>query len=176
MNEEEQARMERTLKMAKQNSTAKDSIDLDALEMETNYPVGIQLNKALENPGSDFDLVLREGDQLIVPQYINTVKINGEVMYPNTVLYQKGKRLKHYINQAGGFGQTAKKSKVYVVYMNGTVAEVSGGSSKRIQPGCEIIVPAKPDKKGMSIGEILSIGTSTASLGAIVASMITLFK
>lgn len=176
MNEEEQARMERTLKMAKQNSTAKDSIDLDALDMETNYPVGIQLEKALEKPGSDFDLVLREGDRLIVPQYINTVKINGEVMYPNTVLYQKGKRLKHYIHQSGGFGPRAKKSKVYVVYMNGTVAEVSGGSSKAIQPGCEIIVPSKPEKRGMTTGEILSIGTSTASLGAIIASMITLFK
>jgi len=146
------------------------------LDMETNYPVGIQLNKALENPGSDFDLVIREGDQLIVPQYINTVKINGEVMYPNTVLYQKGKRLKHYIHQSGGFGPRAKKSKVYVVYMNGTVAEVSGGSSKAIQPGCEIIVPSKPEKRGMTTGEILSIGTSTASLGAIIASMITLFK
>lgn len=176
MNEEEQARMERTVKMAKQNSTAKDSIDLEALDMETNYPVGIQLDKALAKPGSDYDLVLREGDRLIVPQYINTVKINGEVMYPNTVLYQKGKRLKHYINQAGGFGQRAKKSKVYVVYMNGTVAEVKGGSSKAIQPGCEIIVPGKPEKRGMTTGEIISLGSSTASLGAIIASMITLFK
>ena len=97
-------------------------------------------------------------------------------MYPNTVVYQKGKKLKHYINQAGGFGQKARKSKVFVVYMNGTVAEVSGNSSKAIQPGCEIVVPAKPDKRGMTTAEIISLGTSAASLGAIIASMITLFK
>ena len=176
MNEEETARLERTLKMAKKNATEKDSIKVESLETDTNYPVGIQLEKALANPGSDYDLVLREGDQLLVPQYINTVKINGEVMYPNTVVYQKGKKLKHYINQAGGFGQKARKSKVFVVYMNGTVAEVSGNSSKAIQPGCEIVVPAKPDKRGMTTAEIISLGTSAASLGAIIASMITLFK
>lgn len=176
MNEEETARLERTLKMAKKNATEKDSIKIESLETDTNYPVGIQLEKALANPGSDYDLVLREGDKLLVPQYINTVKINGEVMYPNTVVFQKGKKLKHYINQAGGFGQKARKSKVFVVYMNGTVAEVSGNSSKAIQPGCEIVVPAKPDKRGMSTAEVISLGTSIASLGAIIASMITLFK
>ena len=97
-------------------------------------------------------------------------------MFPNTVLYEKGKRLNHYINQAGGYGQRAQKNKVYVVYMNGTVAQVKGGSSKYIQPGCEIIVPNKPDKKGMSLGEIIGLSSSIASLGAIVATLLTLTK
>ena len=113
---------------------------------------------------------------MIVPQYVNTVKINGTVMFPNTVLYQKGKRLKYYISQAGGYGQRAQKNKAYVVYMNGTVAQLKGGSSKHIQPGCEIIVPDKPDKKGMSLGEIIGLSSSIASLGAIVATLLTLTK
>ena len=175
MTPEEIARQEKTLEMAAR-SAGKDSIDVDKLVAENIYPVGITLEKALTNPGSDADLVLREGDELIVPQYVNTVKINGTVMFPNTVLYQKGKRLKHYINQAGGFGQRAQKNKVYVVYMNGTVAQVKGGSSKYIQPGCEIIVPNKPDKKGMSLGEIIGLSSSIASLGAIVATLLTLTK
>lgn len=175
MTPEEIARQEKTLEIATR-STGKDSIDVDKLVAENIYPVGITLEKALTNPGSDADLVLREGDELIVPQYVNTVKINGTVMFPNTVLYQKGKRLKHYINQAGGFGQRAQKNKVYVVYMNGTVAQVKGGSSKYIQPGCEIIVPNKPDKKGMSLGEIIGLSSSIASLGAIVATLLTLTK
>ena len=175
MTPEEIARQEKTLEIATR-STGKDSIDVDKLVAENIYPVGITLEKALTNPGSDADLVLREGDELFVPQYVNTVKINGTVMFPNTVLYQKGKRLKHYINQAGGFGQRAQKNKVYVVYMNGTVAQVKGGSSKYIQPGCEIIVPNKPDKKGMSLGEIIGLSSSIASLGAIVATLLTLTK
>ncbi|MDD3254361.1 MAG: SLBB domain-containing protein [Parabacteroides sp.] len=175
MTPEEIARQEKTLEMAAR-SAGKDSIDADKLVAENIYPVGITLEKALANPGSDADLVLREGDELFVPQYVNTVKINGTVMFPNTVLYEKGKRLNHYINQAGGYGQRAQKNKVYVVYMNGTVAQVKGGSSKYIQPGCEIIVPNKPDKKGMSLGEIIGLSSSIASLGAIVATLLTLTK
>lgn len=154
----------------------KDSIDINQLEVDSIYTVGIQLEKALAKPGSDFDLVLREGDKLIVPQYVNTVKINGAVMFPNTVLYEKGKNIKYYISQAGGFGQTAQKNKAYVVYMNGTVAQLKGNSAKKIQPGCEIIVPNKQEKKGMSLGEIIGLSSSIASLGAIVATLLTLTK
>lgn len=175
MTPEEIARQEKTLQIATKD-TGKDSIDINKLDVDSIYPVGIHLEKALATPGSDYDLVLREGDQLIVPQYVNTVKINGTVMFPNTVLFQKGKRLKYYINQAGGYGQRAQKNKAYVVYMNGTVAQLKGGSSKHIQPGCEIIVPDKPDKKGMSLGEIIGLSSSIASLGAIVATLLTLTK
>lgn len=97
-------------------------------------------------------------------------------MFPNTVLYEKGENLNHYISQAGGYGQRAQKNKVYVVYMNGTVARVKGGSRKAIKPGCEIIVPEKPEKKGMSLGEIIGLSSSIASLGAIVATLLTLTK
>lgn len=176
MNEEELARANKTIKVAKQKSIGKDSIQIENLEVDSVYTVGIQLEKALNMPGSDFDLVMREGDNLIIPQQISTVKINGAVMYPNTVFFEKGKKLKHYINQAGGYDSKAKKNKAYVVYMNGTVAQLGKGNNSTIEPGCEIIIPTKEEKKGISLAEIISISSSTASLAAVVASLISLLK
>ena len=110
--------------------------------METTdvYTVGIDLEKALANPGGDYDVVVRDGDRVIVPEYNGTVKISGNVLFPNTVAYMAGKNWKHYINQAGGFGNRSKKSKSYIVYQNGTVSQVGKG---KIEPGCEIVVPKK---------------------------------
>lgn len=173
MTSEEQVRMKAALRMSKLGS---DSIDVDKLDLGTTYNVGIELDKALANPGSEIDVVLREGDRIVVPQYLNTVKINGEVMYPNTVSFLKGKKVKHYIEQSGGYTSNAKKSQAYVVYMNGTIARAKGGGKNLIQPGCEIIVPAKPDRKGLSLPEILSIGTSTASLATMIATIANLIK
>ena len=153
-----------------------DSISMKKLDLSTRYSVGIDLEKALKNPGSEYDMVLREGDILYVPEYVSTVKINGAVMYPNTVLYKKGENLKYYINQAGGFGNGAKKRRAYVVYMNGTVSRLKSRSSKAIEPGCEIIVPAKDPKKKMSAAEIIGMGTSAASLATMVATLVNLFK
>ena len=147
---------------------------MDKLQLSNVYSVGIDLEKALANPGSDFDMVLREGDRLVVPQYVSTVKISGDVMYPNTALYQKDKKLKYYIEQAGGYGERAKKSKAFVVYMNGTVARAKG--NVKIEPGCEIIVPSKPNKKGVTFAEIMGILTSTASIGTMAASIANLVK
>lgn len=175
MNEEERRRQADVLRMAR-SGEGKDSISIEKLDMGTTYAVGIDLEKALENPGSDYDLVLREGDHLFIPEYVNTVKISGSVMYPNTVLYKDGKKLKHYVNLAGGYGSDAKKSKAYVIYMNGTVAKLSKYKSSLIQPGCEIIIPSKPESKKMSVAEVMSIGTTSASLATMIASMVNLFK
>lgn len=175
MTEEELRRKEDVLRMA-QMGAAGDSISLQQLEVSDTYSVGINLEEALKHPGSDYDMVLREGDMLFVPEYVSTVKINGAVMYPNTVSYREGENLKYYINQAGGFGEGAKKRKVYVVYMNGTVSRVKAGSSKGIEPGCEIIVPSKDPSKRMSVGEIIGMGTSAASLATMIATMVNLFK
>ncbi|MCC8188388.1 MAG: SLBB domain-containing protein [Bacteroides sp.] len=174
MSEEEQKRKEDALRMARLSE--KDSISLETLDVSNRYSVGIDLEKALENPMSDHDMVLREGDILYVPELISTVKINGAVMYPNTVLYTSGKSLRYYINQAGGFADSAKKKKTYVIYMNGTVSRVRSGNLNKIEPGCEIIVPSKEEKRRMSTAEILSISTSTASLATMVATMVNLFK
>lgn len=175
MTEEERRRQEDALRIAK-SSEGRDSISVEKLNISDTYTVGIRLDLALSNPGSDYDIVMKEGDVLYVPEYINTVKISGAVMYPNTVSYKQGADLKYYINQAGGYGNLAKKRKAYVIYMNGTVSRLKSSNRKAIEPGCEIIVPSKEEKKRMSAAEILSMGSTTASLAAVVASLVNLFK
>ena len=134
----------------------------------TTYFVGIELDKALANPGSDEDLVLREGDRLIVPVYNGTVKINGEVMYPNTVGFEAGKKASYYINMAGGYSNKAKKGKAYIIYMNGDVAKVSKGA--KVRPGCEIVVPAKAQNK-MSTAETVTLGSGIVSISTMIATL-----
>ena len=149
------------------------------LELDSIYSVGIDLEKALANPGSHADVVLREGDQLIIPEMSNTVKINGAVMMPNTVTYQKGKSVKYYISQAGGFANGARKNKAFIIYMNGQVAEVKWSSSKSIiEPGCEIVVPIKDKSKAdkWSIQTIIGIASSLGSLGLTAASIANILK
>lgn len=175
MTEEEQRRQADAVRMARMGE-GKDSISVEKLNISDTYTVGINLEKAISNPGSDFDLVLREGDVLFIPEYINTVKISGAVMYPNAVLYKRGESLRYYINQAGGYGNLAKKKKAYVVYMNGTVSRLKSRDKKAIEPGCEIIVPSKEEKKRMSTAEILGMGSTTASIAAMIATMVNLFK
>ena len=143
------------------------------LETSETFPVGIHLDKALANPGGDDDIVLRDGDRLIVPEYNGTVKISGNVLYPNTVAFNDGKGYKHYINQAGGFGPRAKKSKTYIVYQNGTVSKATKG---KIEPGCELIVPTKPERNASNVMQWISLGTSFASLATMIASIANLIK
>ena len=143
-------------------------------EIPDYYPVGIELDKALKNPGSDYDIVLREGDEIYVPSYNGTVKINGEVMYPNSVAFKDGKSAKYYIKQAGGYNRYAKKDMAYVIYMNGTVAKVSDGA--KVRPGCEIVVPQKAMNRKMSITEYLAIGSSAASVATMAVTIANLLK
>lgn len=173
MNEEERAVRDAALRAAQQNRGA-DSVSLEKLMADDYYAVGIELDKALSNPGSDYDVVLREGDRLVVPEYVSTVKINGDVMYPNTTVYLKDKRVKYYIAQAGGYGARAKRNKAYIVYLNGRVARVKGRA--KVEPGCEIIVPSKRDRKRMGIAEILGLTTSAASIGTMAASIANMTK
>ena len=148
-----------------------DSVSLSKLELGDTRSVGINLDKAIENPGSDeFDIVLRDGDRLIVPLYTNTVTVNGEIMYPNTVAYKKGEKLSYYINQAGGYSQRAKKKKTFVVNLNGTVSRVKKASD--IQPGANIVVPVKARRNRLSFGEIISLSTMGVSMAAVIASLI----
>ena len=175
MTDEELQRLDITIETTLQTAKNKaDSVKIrKSMESQTSYPVGVELHKALEKPGSDADITLRDGDHLIIPQFSNTVKMSGEVMYANTVAYQKGKRLSYYLDQAGGYSNDAKKSKVYVVYMNGTVARANKLSNKIIQPGCEIIVPKK-DKERMKTTEILSLGSTSASLATVVITLMNI--
>ena len=149
------------------------SAELEKFNVPDEYPIGIDLAEALKNPGSDADMILREGDRLIVPQYNGTVKINGAVMYANTVAYEKGKSVKKYIDEAGGFANDAQKNKAYIIYMNGKVAKVGHGA--KVQPGCEIVIPSKLKRK-MSIAETMSLGTSMSSIAAMIATIANLSK
>ena len=161
------------IKSGKSLSDLKQLAATDENAIPEFYPVGIELDKALANPGSDADIVLREGDKLTVPVYNGTVKINGEVMYPNTVAYKEGKGVNYYIDLAGGFSGKAKKSRIYIIYMNGDVAKA--GHGVKVKPGCEIVVPQKSMSK-MSTAESISLISGTASIAAMIATIANLLK
>lgn len=156
-----------------QKSAIDYSAKLGKFELGDVYYVGIHLDEAMENPGGDEDIVLREGDELVLPEYINTVTINGEVMRRNTVTYVEGKDYKYYVNKAGGFSLRAQKNRTYILYLNGTMSRVSEG---KIEPGCEIIVPTKQNTRRRSAAEIMSYATGGASLATMAATIANLFK
>ena len=171
LNEDEKFRLDRLLAMAQMQASS--GLDSTKVAQDSVYYVGIELDKALAHPGSDYDVVLREGDRLVVPEYNGTVKINGNVMYPNTVAYMDGKGYKWYINQAGGYGIGAKRSKAYILYQNGTVSKASKG---KIEPGCEIIVPNKTRSASQNISMFASLGTSLATMVTMIATVTNLIK
>lgn len=172
-NEEELRRMEDVVKMVRREIGETLATSL-GLKVDSTFTVGIDLEAALANPGGDADLVLREGDVLTVPEYNNTVKVNGAVMMPNTVSYAEGKSVKYYLSQAGGYSANAKKSQKFIIYMNGQVAEVKGSGKKQIEPGCEIVVPNKTKK--FNFATVVSNATSFASLATMLASLATMMK
>lgn len=153
------------------NTTQNDTIDVDKLNVAADYAVAIDLEKAMNKPGSAYDIDLQEGDRIFIPEYVNTVRIMGEVMYPNAVLYERNKTLRHYINAAGGFSNKAKRSKVYVVYMNGEAAQ-SKLNHLKIEPGCTIIVPAKEDKKSLTTADIIATSSAATSLISLISILI----
>lgn len=173
-NDEEKKRMQDVVRLMGRE-LGENAIDSLGLQVDNQFLVGIDLEAALANPGGDADLVLREGDVLNIPEYVNTVKINGAVMMPNTVSYRKGEKVSYYLGQAGGYSQHAKKSKKFIIYMNGQVAKVKGNGSKQIEPGCEIIVPNKKQSKA-NLGNILGYATSFSSLATMAATIVSLFK
>lgn len=168
MNEEEYARLQATVETV---GRGRDSVDVNALDFERVYTVGIELDKALAAPGGDFDLVLREGDRLIIPEYTNTVKISGNVMQPNTVTFVPNQTVRDYVMQAGGYGFRSKKSRAYVVYMNGTITKARKLSYDVVQPGCEIVIPNKREKNGNSLQQFLSVATTSSSIATMLATV-----
>lgn len=173
LSEEEKVARDEALRLALSTAGA-DSISSANLLSSNTYPIGINLDMAIANPGSHYDIVLQDGDELVIPELVNTVKITGDVLYPNSVVYMPNKKLKYYIEQAGGYSDNANKGKAFVVYMNGHVEK---GKNAVIEPGCQIIVPTKPTKDSAnSIQKWLAIGTSAVSLGTMAASIVNLIK
>ena len=152
-----------------------ERVDLLGIKVDSTFSVGIDLEAALKAPGSDADIILREGDVVVVPKYNNTVRINGAVMQPNVVSYKQGKDVKYYIGQAGGYNQVAKKNKKYIIYMNGQIAAVKRRGKNLVEPGCEIIVPNKRQRQA-NWGNVLSSLSAVSSIGTMAATIANLVK
>ena len=179
LTEDEMRRLETLLQLSA-NKQSRDSVAL-SLENIKDYSVGIDLEKALANPGSAHDVVLRDGDELYIPQFQSTVKISGAVTYPNSVTYTEGMSVKSCLSQAGGYNDIARKYPI-VIYMNGKVATtrkrfIFFKHYPKVEPGSEIVVPAKTQQdRKTSLAEILSITSSTTSMAAMITSIINTLK
>lgn len=179
LTEDEMRRLETLLELS-QNKQSKDSVAL-SLENIKDYSVGINLEKALASPGSADDVILRDGDQLYIPQLQSTVKISGAVTYPNSVTYAKGMSVRDYLGQAGGYNDTSRKYPL-VIYMNGKVATtrrvgIFFKQYPKVEPGCEIVVPSKTQRdRNTSLAEIMSIGSSATSMAAMITSIVNMMK
>ena len=170
MNDEERVRQQATLEAIRTILTERgDSIAGAKLQLGSTYVVGIELDKALQEPGGIYDILIREGDQIYVPEYNATVKVSGDVFYPNTVSFLNGKKANYYVDQAGGYGHRAKKSKTFIVYQNGTIGLVAKGAKP--EPGCEIVVPSKKRKNPVNWASFLTMGSSLASLATMVVAL-----
>lgn len=154
-------------------TTGKDSVNVENLDLGNQYAVGIDMVAALANPGSDADLVLRPDDVILIPEYINTVKISGNVMYPNVVAYNPGMTVRDYVVMAGGYGYRSKKNRAYVIYMNGTIARARPMSKGVIEPGCEIVIPQKRDKD-FDVSSLMSVATTSSSVATMLATIMNL--
>ena len=153
-----------------------DSLLTMKLDLGYTYPVAIDLEEAIEHPESSANITLRDGDVITVPQFSNTVKISGDVMYPSSINFKEGETLSYYIDRAGGYGDNARKRKTYVIYMNGSVQLVPRHYKKAIQPGCEIVVPSKNMKNKLTTAETVAIGTSAASITTMMVTIANLLK
>lgn len=163
------------LKRFVKNDTAMDSLDVNSLNIAYTYSVGVDFSEALNNPGGEDDLIVRDGDAILIPEMVSTVKISGCVLYPNTVSYNSKMSVEDYIRQAGGYGFQAKKNRAFIVYLNGRVAKAKRYSSSVVEPGCEIVVPEKR-KRETQLSDILSVATTSASLATMMATIGNLIK
>lgn len=167
---------ERNMQLAKaeiaRSGALRDTLDVSKIRVGDNYTVGIELDKALNQPGSEHDIIVQAGDVLYIPEMLNTIRISGAVMYPNSTVYIPGKSVRHYIDAAGGYSDRARRSRAYILYMNGRVQKAN--SFAKLEPGCEIIVPEKPERRTASVGEVLAVGSSVTSMATMVATLVTL--
>lgn len=170
MSDEERTRMQATMKAVRNLLHEKgDSITYEKLDLDNNYPVYIDLEQAMKKPGCDADILMREGDQIFIPEYNPIVRVSGEVMFPNSMFYESGKNYKYYVNQAGGFGDRAKKSKAFIVYQNGKASLVKDGAKP--EPGCEIVIPSKKRKKGVDWTMVAGVMSGLTGIAAIMLAI-----
>ncbi len=160
------------------NQLVKSNPFLSGLEIRKRESIAIDLQKILASPGGVEDLILESGDMISVPRELKTIRMRGRVLYPSTIRYEKGKRLRHYIDQTGGFDTRAKRSRTYVVYANGEVSRTKQflffRTYPKAAPGCEVIVPVKPLKIPLKPGEIIGLTSGLATLAVLVTQFVQL--
>lgn len=164
--------------ISQENTSAESSKSLKKVAKKTSeYRIGIDVSKILKHKHSKYDLLLNEGDMLLIPSEKQTVEIRGEVLAPSMVRFQKGLSLRQYIDQAGGFSNRAKKRSIYVLYANGSIKSTRTSlffkNYPELAPGAIIIVPSKPEKKEMSTGETIGIISAITTMGVLIYNVIT---
>ena len=178
MTEEEEAQQVTKMSLLRSIS-GRDTLNAATIRLDKIYPVSIELDKAVKRPGSEYDPVLRAGDRIFVPGQQNTVRVSGAVLYPNTVIYVPGKSYRYYIDAAGGYSNNARRNKAFIIYMNGMSRPARGGSfdyNSKIEPGCEIVVPERGARAGLSTAEMMAMASSATSLTTMVATLVNLLK
>lgn len=170
MNDEERSRMQYTMKALRDMLQERgDSVTYRKMDLDNNYPVVIDLEKALNNPGCDADLLMREGDRIYIPEYNPIVRVSGDVLFPNTLFYEEGKNWKYYVNEAGGFGERVQKKKTFIVYQNGKASLCKKGAKP--EPGCEIVVVSKKRKHPWKVAEVVGALSGLTSMAAMVTAV-----
>lgn len=173
LTEQRYERMETLMDLSARGKAATgDTIVMKRLQVGDYYPIAINLEAALKAPSSYENLVLEEGDKLVVPKFNNTVTISGAVLYPCTVTYVEKFKIKDYIARGGGYADRAKK-RPFVIYANGLPDSRHGGKWPKIEPGCEIVVPQKPPKgPGIRFADVMGMMNSTVSMAAMLTSIL----
>ena len=156
------AKKERISEIVKRNAVSND------IPISKSEAIGIDLGSIVKSPGSKSDLLIEEGDVIIIPKKLETIRLRGELLYPTTVRFSPGRTLKYYINSSGGFDSKAKRSGTYVVYANGDVARTKKflffNIYPKAEPGSEVIVPKKSLKNPIATSQILNFTTGLATL------------
>ena len=141
-------------------------------ELIERQAIGIELDKIINQPKSRYDLILRDGDLISVPKQLETVRVQGEVLYPNTVRFQDGVSFKNYVSASGGFSSKAKVGKSYIVYANGSAKRTKSflffRKFPKVKPGADIIVPQREERRKLTVQEILGISSSLATIALII--------
>ena len=167
------ANMKRNNKQTEQSLNVLKSVFGDSLLTKaetqiTNSQQELQLEKILKNPGTEFDYLLKDGDEIFIPEFSQEVRISGEIRSPMGLAYENGRSLKYYVERNGGFGEKAHKSKVFVIYSDGTTKVTQNflwPSYPVIEPGCQVVIPPKPKRiKVDSTGKWLAFASTLASV------------
>jgi protein involved in polysaccharide export with SLBB domain len=166
-------------KNIQKNAKDSTSINIENVITRNNF-VGIDLEEILDNPGKRKDLFLQDGDILNIPIELQTVKVSGEVLSPNTIIFAKNRSFRNYIANAGGFGDKALKRRAYIIYANGSVRSTKKflffNNYPIVKTGSEIFVPKNTEKRKLTAGEIVGITSGIASFGAILLGVLNLLK